>query len=1426
MKSSFKHTTALLRVQFFSLLMIGSIAAMAQTISEVSSTTGTAFLDPESSVLVSFDAALSDPLEIDVRSKLFGVVAGSWADAGSNTWAFTPDQIFERSDMITVQHGVISKKFQVAGLNNSDLASTNFWTIDNTWSNDTTLLQSVVHGDFNGDGHIDVMGIWRGGNDDLNGKLKLALGSSDGTLGEFNELFSSLSKPQNIYATDLELDGDLDIVLGGYGGSERMHWLFNDGSGNFTSGGVISGNNWYFDFGDMDGDGDEDLLTTSTTRARIYRNDFNEGGSFTLASEMDEGLYYAYAPCAGDFDGDGDLDMVVSALGFSNGGYDEKWVWFEFTGDMTSGWISHVIESDAAGGMPNVTDFKAADMDGDGDLDLVAQTGSVMLLNDGSGNFTRTTWSTLDFSGFYIVDLDGDGDNDVLGSRFNNASYVMRNNGSGVFSTLALQMNHSGGAIIPADFNSDGFIDVFVNNRDDDFNGMGIYQLLGRWGSILNVQSPSADAVVVSAQAPSSSGLTERGVVLSANPGPTTADTVVTDPLTIAGEFDAPLPALEPGTTYYVRSYTVISGNTHYSPAYSFTTPIQLTYNVGDVGPAGGIVWLVDSLDVYPEFDYIEVAPVALQAMRPWGCQGHPTDLYGADAEAASIGTADMTAVGDGEAATGLIVAGCAETPNAAQYTDSLWVVENGAFFDDWFLPSRDEHTSFRDAIEPMTAIWDTIGIKVPLGQPSKSFWTSTEWFNTGQAMFWAGEYSNFTGAVGKAQSYSVLPMRAFSEEPGFGASEPAPMTAAALGDTAVCSGASTVTIDLSEHFLHPTGASMTYNVAGGPTGGEWSASISGNNLVMDFSGSGDDASAELTITATDDNSDSTDVMITVTEYAAIAISETLTHPSNLVAADGEIELTVDGGLPAAGTGPCAGEESVTYNGKVYGLVEIGDQCWFNENLQTTSFSDGTPLTLETSNAIYMSGLTDPIYANPQEGTAYVDTFGLYYSWAALGNTEKNLCPSGYHVPTSGDVMALRSTMIADFGADYGALADTASATWAENYAVNGPLLGWNMRSSGVRANVIWAYADGTIGWIGTSTKSTTAGKNVIGSLKLTASTTSLYTQSLNEKYGYPTRCIRDEGPDQSQYSPVWGGSETTASITGQTAGSFNVTVTDNAGCSASENFTLVALDLSPASDSLFSDTLCFGASDLTLGLDTLFVGDPDALPLTFSVAGGPDGDEFSASVSGNLLTVDFSADGGLGEVRDTLFITATDASSRATTIPWVLMERASLALDGTVTDVTSLGGSDGQIAATATGTSLSWSWDNSATTATITGISAGSYSVEVTDGATGCSASKTFTVDEPGQMELVGNWHVVAASSPNSSNGGIQGTFQDGSGLRTVTMLIDGEEVDFDFASGTNFSQSFPPGVYYIVGFSDAGGSETIYPTPLRLMIPNSSCD
>ena len=1083
------------------------------------------------------------------------------------------------------------------------------------------------------------------------------------------------------------------------------------------------------------------------------------------------------------------------------------------------------MTSDPTGNTANFTGFQAGDIDGDGDVDLLGN-GAYLFTNDGAGTFTKTTIPGASTSArSQLCDFDGDGDLDIITSRYNNTTYIYRNN-NGTFSshTIVNWDDVPGGEAIPADFNGDGLLDLLVASGAATANNHAVYEILPFGGSILSTTTAEGSATIVS-QVPAVTGvITERGVAYGTSPDPTTAGTTVVDGATTSGTFTTELTGLEDNTTYYARSYIVSNGDTWYSPTYSFTTPISLSYAVGDVGPAGGIIYYVDELDTIPEFDYLELAPESVQVDRVWGCQGDPNPLTFPNA--ASIGTADLTGIGEGAEATSMIVAGCDELPNAAYYADSLYLVNEGALYDDWYLPTLGELTAIYDAIQPITGTWDTLNLfPAPPAYIPYSYWSSTEWFNTGQAQYWSPMYSNFTGALAKSQTAKVRPVRAFSEEPTFGASIPTPLVSALLPDTAACTGGTDVVLDLDEYFTIPLG-SMTYSVSGNPAGGEFTASISGSTFTVDFSGAGDDVTAELTITATSDGGTTATQTLFVSELGALTISADTTSASTWAATDGAIALTFDGGYPVleAQGDPCGGVETITYHGVDYDLVAVGDQCWFGSNLQTTEFNDGTALTPEVSNSMYSNGATTPMYANPEGGAANVADYGYFYSSAALLSTENNLCPNGFHIPTQLEVLALKTGAVAAYTEGVGALADTVAGAWSNADGDVTNASGFSMRSSGARSNVIYSWNDGTNGWMGTSTPASDPTKIVVGTMNINGASKNLYTQSLNNKYGYPARCLRDAGPAQGSYSPVWDHGPTSANLSGLAAGDYTVSVSDVLGCSAELDVTILALDLSPAADSLVADTVCFGAASMSLDLDTIFAGDPAAAPLTYTVTGGPEGGEFSGSIDGTTLTVSFAADGTSMEVRDTLFITATDANLESFTLPWVLMERAEIALAGTVTDVSELGGSDGAIDVTVSSGTLSWS--DGPTSEDRSELTAGDYTLTATVAATGCSASKTFTVGSPAQMALSGGWRVEPASSPTAADGAIRASFVDGAGLRTVTFLMGDTPYDIDFAEGGDLDWTVPSGVYYILGYSDAAGSETTFSPALRVIVPNVPCE
>jgi len=96
-------------------------------------------------------------------------------------------------------------------------------------------------------------------------------------------------------------------------------------------------------------------------------------------------------------------------------------------------------------------------------------------------------------------------------------------------------------------------------------------------------------------------------------------------------------------------------------------------------------------------------------------------------------------------------------------------------------------------------------------------------------------------------------------------------------------------------------------------------------------------------------------------------------------------------------------------DGNMYSTVRIGSQIWMAENLKTTKYSDGTDIPGVTDNTQW-SSLTTPAYCwfNNNE-MIYGSTCGALYNWYAVNTAyaTKNVCPTGWHVPTKEDWQTL-----------------------------------------------------------------------------------------------------------------------------------------------------------------------------------------------------------------------------------------------------------------------------------------------------------------------------------------------------------------------------------------------------------------------------------
>jgi uncharacterized protein (TIGR02145 family) len=88
-----------------------------------------------------------------------------------------------------------------------------------------------------------------------------------------------------------------------------------------------------------------------------------------------------------------------------------------------------------------------------------------------------------------------------------------------------------------------------------------------------------------------------------------------------------------------------------------------------------------------------------------------------------------------------------------------------------------------------------------------------------------------------------------------------------------------------------------------------------------------------------------------------------------------------------------------------YKTVTIGSQQWMAENLKVSKYSDGTKIPNITDNTQWKY-LTTGAWAYYDNDVANNAKYGKLYNWYAVSKTtngNKNVCPTGWHVPTDAE---------------------------------------------------------------------------------------------------------------------------------------------------------------------------------------------------------------------------------------------------------------------------------------------------------------------------------------------------------------------------------------------------------------------------------------
>ncbi len=312
-------------------------------------------------------------------------------------------------------------------------------------------------------GQDDVIQVHR-----ASGEVSVRFAGPDGIL-QFPNIYPVGAQPSAVRVADMDNNDTYpDLVTANLGqrGMElgSISILLNDGTGHFqgnVSTTYLEGSGQLFSLeaGDFDGDGNIDIAAAYLD----YRIGFFKGdGSGTiLFTGEHEFANRAMGMAAGDFDGDGDLDLAgANAEGglvvlenqkdfFMNSGHQIK----------KEKYFHQAPNFDAYG----TRDLKAVDVNGDGDLDLIAVSDNGILVFRGSGgmNFIEPT-SAYQIQAFSSVfcDMDGDGDQDlaVSGKAFSTVT-VFRND-DGDFNYVTMTDVPSGRLLAAGDLDGDGQCDL------------------------------------------------------------------------------------------------------------------------------------------------------------------------------------------------------------------------------------------------------------------------------------------------------------------------------------------------------------------------------------------------------------------------------------------------------------------------------------------------------------------------------------------------------------------------------------------------------------------------------------------------------------------------------------------------------------------------------------------------------------------------------------------------------------------------------------------------------------------------------------------------------------------------------------------------------------------------------------------------------
>ena len=350
----------------------------------------------------------------------------------------------------------------------------------------------------------------------------------DGYMGEFFKLWIGESDPfshidlqdyttldhyTSVTTGDMDADGDLDLVTGSNDGI--LHYFENTGTASapaFTKrtgpanplAGAVLGGHTVPELVDLDGDGDLDLIAGDSTLANfVYFENTGStsaplftqrAGSSNPVNNLETNALISSA--LADLDGDGDLDLVTG----NNGG---GLTYFENTGSRTLPDFTKRIGTSSPVHGIDTNEFSApelADLDGDGDFDLIVWswygvidyyentgTSAAPIFTESADADTSLGIITAHYAPPEMADLDGDGDLDLVATHVNVALHYFENDGTATAPRFIRAGLANPAALTLYDTGGNDTLDLRTDREDQriDLRPEGISDVYGLIGNLV-----------------------------------------------------------------------------------------------------------------------------------------------------------------------------------------------------------------------------------------------------------------------------------------------------------------------------------------------------------------------------------------------------------------------------------------------------------------------------------------------------------------------------------------------------------------------------------------------------------------------------------------------------------------------------------------------------------------------------------------------------------------------------------------------------------------------------------------------------------------------------------------------------------------------------------------------------------------------------